>query len=225
MKFNSFLLLAFSFFFFSACAQNTVISKNYDFSKMQRIGITRFSAPKNVRGIEDLFSKHLLANGYQIVDKNRIKEILKENNLGKRDYSGFKIVNAQMGQSALDVLLTGEITYFKPGREMLRMVETQDISIDDGTTIIYSNTNSDGSKTTSFDRDPQLIKTEKTTTPFSYNSSTEIGVIVKIIDLESLDVIWIGSISKSGKSTIDAENNAVKYLVKQLKKDIKLTLK
>jgi hypothetical protein len=210
----------FGIFLFYGCAQNTVINKNYNFNDMKTIGIVKFCAPKQVKGIEDITYKQLMAKGFNVVDKKKMEAILLANKVDIKDYLNLKKINDGADVKKIDAILVGEISYFKPGKEMVRVVETEDVSIDPGTKTVYSNKNSDGSNSIRMDETSTTVSKEYSKTPVAYNSSTEIGLILKLIDVNTLDVIWVGTISENGSDNLDAQENAIKYLVKKLKKDV-----
>jgi hypothetical protein len=60
-----FFIISFSF---SCASVNSVIDKNYDWKNLKRIAVLPFSQnPKNMEGIDSIFAKYLIKNGFSVV--------------------------------------------------------------------------------------------------------------------------------------------------------------
>lgn len=215
---------------FVGCATHTAISKSYDFSQMHKIGITKFhSTDKSVRGVEDIFAQHLLDYGFTIVDKGKLYQIVKANNIDKQIDNQGSFSPDKMKEIAdltgIDVLLIGEISSYIPAQRGVTITEKQNIYMDPGTTTIFSDRQLGDSSIKRIDQSSSNINTETEQVPVEYTISSQIGLIAKLVDVKTGDIVWMGSISMSGNDGLEAAQNAVEYLVKKLSKNIKAVLK
>ena len=187
---------------FGCASKNTTINKNYDFNNMKRIGVTKFSNQNEyINGIEDLFSKYLMNSGYDVIDKKNTNNY-----------------------NDIDVLLKSKISYFQPGKIIMGEVRTNSTTEEPKTTTITSNSNSNTS-ITKIETSSREINKESERIPVEYTTSSKLGIVVKLVDVKTKAIVWIGSVSKSGDNPLNAADNAAKYLVKKLNKDIKSVTK
>lgn len=203
-----------------ACASNTVISPTYDFSHMQRIGVLPFASPwENFKGAENLFAKYFMQNGFTVVERARLESVLNEHNISVSGYlspATTKMLGKILG---VDVLLTGEISSYSPESTSLVMVSsrktesqpvyaTNTLTLPDGSVV--EQTSVAGSRVTrSAERQPQ-----------AFTVDAKVGVIAKLIDVETAEVVWIGSETGYSGSSLDAVDSVAKTLVKNFAKEL-----
>ena len=101
----------------AGCTPKTVISQSYDFKQMQRIGIMGFLSPySGLSGVENLFAKYLIENGFKVVERAQLDQILHEHNISVSGYLS-PATTKKIGEIlGVDVLLVGEVTSYTPTR-------------------------------------------------------------------------------------------------------------
>ena len=199
-------------FSFTGCTPKTVISRTYDFNQMQRIGIMSFdSSWSSLQGVENLFAKYLINAGFKVVERAQLESVLKEHNISVSGY-----LSPILG---VEVLLMGEVTAYTPTRKELALVSTrrtesrpvytQDVmQLPDGTYAAYS----------------RRVGTEYShsseVTPQEYTINAQVGVIAKLVDVETGEVVWIGSDDAEGSSALSAADYLARVLVKSFTKEL-----
>jgi hypothetical protein len=195
------------------------MNRNYDVSRIKRIGITSFKAPPNsVSGAEDVFSRFMLENGFSVIERSRIEEILKENKLSAQG-----VLSAGTGKDighllGVDALLVGEITDYTPEKTDIAYVQTNNHYADP----VYSNhmeRGPDGSYRNVMRQSGEKITNEQVTTPTVYTEYAQIGLAVRLVDVETGEIIWAASDTGEGDSALDAVESSAEYLSKRLRKD------
>ncbi len=108
--------------FLSSCSVNSVVlKKGYDFSRIHRVAVLDFKETSyyNNAGsmVSELFVKHLLNTGYDIIERNELDALLKERNLS---LSGLLDNTEQVKEfrkiSGIDAIITGTIQTVVPER-------------------------------------------------------------------------------------------------------------
>lgn len=211
--------------FFTGCAANTVLSPTYDFTHMRRIGVLAFDAPRPMRGAENVFAKYFMKEGFTVVERAGLEKVLAEHNIS---VSGFMSPSTtkKIGQIlGVDVLLTGEITGYTPPKTTVAMVENRSVKSEPVyTTSRY--TNPDGTVNEITSASGTRVTHSAETTPTEYTVSARAGITAKLIDVETAEVVWLGSEAATGSTGMSAIDGAAKRMVGDFKKQYnKLTLK
>ena len=124
MKHSISLLLAAAIL--TGCVESSVLNSSYNLGKVHRIAVVPFDVPsEDARGAEDLFAKHLLEQGFQVVERSRLDAVMKEASL---TYQGILSPDTtrKLGQVlGVDALLIGEVTAFAPQRKNIVVVENK----------------------------------------------------------------------------------------------------
>lgn len=202
------------------CTPKTVISPSYDFEQLNRIGIMEFSSSwAGIKGVENLFAKYLIRNGFKVVERAQLESVLQEHGLSVSGYLSPETTR-EIGQIlGVDALLVGEVGSYTPARTELttvtnrrsesRPVYTQDVMVlPDGTPVSYMrNTGTQVSHTTEV-------------RPSSYTIDAKVGIIAKLVDVQTGEIIWIGSLDSSSPSALDAAENVARQLVKSFTKEL-----
>lgn len=205
---------------FTGCTPKTVISRTYDFNQMKRIGIMSFeSSWSSLQGVENLFAKYLISAGFKVVERAQLESVLQEHNISVSGYLSPQTTR-QIGKIlGVDVLLVGEVTAYTPTRTELTMVATRRtesrpvytqevMQLPDGSYAAYS----------------RRVGTEYShsseVTPQEYTINAQVGVIAKLVDVETGEVVWIGSDDAEGSSALSAANYLARVLVKSFTKEL-----
>lgn len=204
----------------AGCLPKTVISRTYDFSKMQRIGVMSFNSPwQTMQGVENLFAKYLLESGFKVVERAQLESVLAEHHIAVSGYLSPETTREIGRILGVDVLLVGEVSAYTPARTELaltatrrtetRPVYTQDVMRrPDGTYAGYLR-----NVGTEVSRSAEVRPTE-------YTIDGQVGLIAKMIDVETAEIVWIGSAQDSSARTLDAAENIARKLVKSFRKEV-----
>jgi len=204
----------------AGCTPTTVISASYNFDQMNRIGVMAFSAPGlELQGVENLFAKYFIQSGFKVVERARLESVLAEHGLSVTGYLSPETTR-EIGQIlGVDTLLLGEVSSYTPARTEMttvtsrrsesKPVYTQDVRIlPDGTPVAYMrNAGTQVSHTTEV-------------RPTTYTINAQVGVIAKLVDVQTGEVVWIGSLESSSSRALDAAEDIARRLVKSFTKEL-----
>ena len=199
----------------SGCTPKTVISQSYDFDQMNRIGIMGFASPYNgLSGVENLFE-----SGFKVVERAQLEQVLREHNISVSGYLS-PATTRKIGEIlGVDVLLIGEVTSYTPTRTELTMVSSRRtesrpvyrqnlMQLADGSYAAYS----------------QQVGTEYSYSsdvrPSEYTINAQVGIIAKLVDVETAEIVWIGSLDEESSSALDAADYIARSLVKSFTKEL-----
>ena len=204
----------------SACTPNTVLSPSYDFSQVNRIGIMAFSnAWADLNGVENLFAKYLIRNGFKVVERAQLENLLREHNISVSGYLAPETTREIGRILGVDVLLIGEVSSYTPARTELAMtasrrsesrpIMTQDVMrMPDGSYVGY--TRPVGTQ----------ISNSMDVRPTEYTINAKIAIIAKLVDVETAEIVWIGSDSTESSRALDGADYIAKNLVKSFAKEL-----
>ncbi|MBR4681743.1 MAG: hypothetical protein IKP06_00325 [Elusimicrobiaceae bacterium] len=204
----------------AGCTPKTVLSQTYDFNQMKRIGVMSFSNERrSLKGVENLFAKYLIESGFKVVERAQLESILQEHNISVSGYLSAQTTR-KIGQIlGVDVLLVGEISAYRPARTELALtatrrveekpVYTQDVMrLPDGSYAGYvRNVGTQVSRSTDV-------------RPTEYTINSRVAIIAKMVDVETAEIVWIGSDDDSSSSALDAADNIARRLVKSFGKEL-----
>lgn len=202
------------------CLPKTVISPTYDFNRVQRIGVMAFNSPwQTMQGVENLFAKYLLESGFKVVERAQLESVLAEHHIAVSGYLSPETTREIGRILGVDVLLVGEVSSYTPARTELaltatrrtetRPVYTQDVMRrPDGTYAGYLR-----NVGTEISRSSEVRPTE-------YTIDGQVGLIAKMVDVETAEIVWIGSAQDSSARTLDAAENIARKLVKSFRKEV-----
>lgn len=200
------------------CLATDAVNRNYDLSKVQRIGVAAFDyGPHRTFGAEDIFEKHLLERGYQVIERARLEAVLREQKLsltGALSPETAKRVGKVLG---VDALLLGQVTAFEPERKELVMIESRSAREEP----VFEKRRHRRKDGTFFEVNEVVGKKESVETkqiPFMMPIEAEVGLAVKIVDVETGELVWAGSDTSQGVSAPLAAEWIASRLVKSLSK-------
>ncbi len=204
----------------AACTPKTVLSPTYDFSQINRIGIMAFSnAWADLNGVENLFAKYLIRSGFKVVERAQLESVLREHNISVSGYLAPE-TTCEIGRIlGVDVLLVGEVSSYSPARTELAMtasrrteskpVMRQDVMrMPDGTYIGYQRPAG------------TQVSNSVDVRPTEYTINAKVALIAKLIDVETAEIVWIGSDSEESSRPLDAADYMARQLVKSFTKEL-----
>jgi len=209
------LILFAAVFFCAACTPKAYLSQNFDFNNLHSIGILAFSTPNNaLAGAENIFAKNLIRQGYTVVERARIEQILAEQSLSPDSYLSPEVTRKIGKVLGVDALLMGSITSYVPARRQLAYditrttvsepVFTRDVTRDEEGNVINVNTRVAG----------QQKRKERNVAPREVRMSAQVGVTVKLVDVNTAEILWVGSDTAEGTSGLDALNSSARMLIR-----------
>ncbi len=211
MSFKLLMALLFAAVLSGCATPRTVVSHTYNFNNLKNIGISKFDNPKKISGIEDIFAQQLIKKGFKTVERNKLDRVLKEQKIaasGLEDPDTTKKLGQLLG---VDGLLVGEVTYYSPKQSKTHTEEDDTYFSVPVYKKIDNRIQQTGTKT----------KVDKRRYPVTVTTNPQIGLVAKIIDVETAEIVWVGSFIEEGDNVMDAEEDCVHLLVKSLWKDIK----
>ncbi len=204
-----------------ACAPKTYISKSYDFNNLKRIGVLAFSSPEDAfSGAENLFTKSLIKYGYTVVERAQIEEVLKEHNLSTTSYLSPAVTRRLGRVLGVDVLLTGEITSYMPESKQLVYNMTKRSSSEP----VFAKEvvkDTEGNVKVKSTYAGQQYTNSKDVYPVEYTIYAQVGVVAKMIDVDTAEIIWVGDDTKEGVSGLDALSSSANALIKNFDKKVR----
>lgn len=105
----------------SCAVDSVVLKKGYDFTKIKRVAVLDFKdasyCPSSGAMASELFVKHLLKTGYNVIERNELDALLKERQLS---LSGLLDNSEQAKEfrkiSGIDAIITGTVQMMVPER-------------------------------------------------------------------------------------------------------------
>jgi len=104
--------------FVSACAPRIAIREEYDFSRVKRVGVLDFvnylEFENSGSAVADEFVRQLILQGFDVIERNRLSDILRERRLAERkiiEPSRAKEIGKILG---VDAIVTGTVTKYLP---------------------------------------------------------------------------------------------------------------
>ena len=204
----------------AACTPNTVLSPTYNFNQIDRIGVMAFSNSwADLNGVENLFAKYLIRYGFKVVERAQLESILREHNISVSGYLD-PATTREIGRIlGVDVLLIGEVSSYTPARTELtltasrhsesRPVIRQDVMrMPDGTYVGYQRPMG-----TQFSNSVDVRPTE-------YTINAKVALIAKLVDVQTAEIVWIGSDSEESSRALDAADYMARKLVKSFAKEL-----
>lgn len=211
--------ITFLVLFLVGCTPKTVISPSYDFNQMDRIGIMAFSNTQALSGVENLFAKYLISAGFKVVERAQLESILREHNISVSGYLSPETTREIGRILGVDVLLLGEVSSYSPARTELTMtssrksesrpiVQQEVMRLPDGTYAGYMRPVG------------TQVSHSLDTRPMEYTINAQVGMIAKLVDVETAEIVWIGSAEDSGARALTAADHIAKKLVKSFTKEL-----
>lgn len=204
----------------AGCTPKTVISQSYNFNQVNRIGIMGFTSHYNdLSGVENLFAKYLIESGFKVVERAQLDQILREHNISVSGYLS-PATTKKIGEIlGVDVLLVGEVTSYTPTRTELTLVSSHKTEA----RPVYAQTvqpGPDGRPAAHLQQVGTQYSQSTDVRPSEYTINAQVGIIAKLIDVETAEIVWIGSLSQDSSSALNAADSIAKRLVKSFTKEL-----
>lgn len=206
--------------FLAGCTPKTVISPSYDFNRMERIGVMGFEgAGAALQGTENLFAKYLIQAGFKVVERAHLESVLHEHNVSVSGYLSPQTTREIGRILGVDVLLVGEVSTYTPARTEMaltssRRTEAQPVVQQEVIRL------PDGSFAGNLRQVGTRVSHASEVRPTQYTIDARVGIIAKLVDVETAEIIWIGSSETTSSSALDAADSIARRLVKSFEKEL-----
>ena len=179
-----------------------------------------FASPySGFSGAENLFAKYLIESGFKVVERAQLDQVLREHHISVSGYLSPETTRKIGEILGVDVLLLGEVTSYTPTRKEITMVSTRQKE----SRPVYAQTVVPGP-----DGEPMAITQQVGTTysestdihPSEYTINAQVGMIAKLVDVETAEIVWIGSLSQDSSSALRAADDIARRLVKSFTKEL-----
>ncbi len=201
-------ILVFILFLTSCLSPNISINRNADFSKIKRVAILQFSGPESEMAT-DIFTITLLKYGIDVVERQQIERIIKEIEISNSNIADPSTRKKLAKLISVDAFIVGSVTNYKPQAKYLMKNSNKTLSpINEikGKNLFIEN----------FD---------PATETYILETTLEIGVSARMIDVESGSIMWAGHLTYEGLDLSTTLNTISDYLVKSLSHYLKPAIK
>lgn len=186
----------------SCVSPQVSVNKNADFSKIKRIAVVDFKGPESELASE-IVTITLLKYGADVVERQQLERIINELNLSKSDITDPNTRKKIGRLLSVDAFIVGNVTNYKPQTKYLMKDNTKS----------FNNINEIKGKNLfihSFD---------PTTDTYILETTLEVGLTIRMIDVETGSVMWAGHLTYEGLDITTTLQTIADYLIKSLTKN------
>lgn len=202
----------------TGCLAPTAISTRYDFRRIRRIGVLKFESPPQSRlGVSDIFQKYLLDQGYNVIERTKLDAIMHEQKLGQTGLISSKSAKEIGRMLGVDALIMGQVISYYPERKRIVMIETKS-KIEEPIFKTKMKKLPNGSFVQVREQVGTRIRYEDKKVPQVFTIDAQVGLVGKLVDVETGEVVWVGSSTSEGVNAQIALESVVSYLVRKLRK-------
>lgn len=202
----------------AACAHKSAFNRHYDMRSVRRVGVVAFEAPDGVLlGAEDLFAKHLLHHGYNVVERRTIAALLDEQRLGLSGLYSPKTAKRVGRILGVDALLLGSVSEFSPGRREVVMARSH-YTYHHPVVSYRSRPGPDGSLVTVAEQVGANVMQESRDYAQVVSLEAKVGLVVRLVDVETGEILWVGSARREAGDAVGAAESAAAHLVRELRR-------
>lgn len=181
-------------FFLSGCAPRMAVKSGYDFSKIRRIAVLNFEGD-NGGTASDIFIMELINQGFDVVERSKIDNILKEQDMGAAGRIGPDTAKKIGNILGVDAIIAGSVGQYLPAQR-------RTVFFPYGETVVVT---------------PGLNMVERGQDYVSYSTDAQVSISARMIDIESGSIVWASSEYSTGYTTDSAFRGVVFTLTRQLK--------
>lgn len=197
------VLILFGLSVVTACTGPQVaVNSNANFSQIRRVAVASFSGP-NGDVAADLMTQDLLRHGADVVERQRLDAVLREQNLAAQNLlnpATTKKIGKMLG---IDAIFFGTVATHVPSQSYLVTSSRNGINLNQVTPINSTNLYTGG---TAFGvPDSQIV-----------TSAAQVSLITRLVDVETGSVLWSGRMSYEGLDSQSAMAGITVSLVKSL---------
>ncbi|MFH1619558.1 MAG: CsgG/HfaB family protein [bacterium] len=216
------VLSAFCALLLCGCAGGgtSVIKKDYDWSRIKRIGVLRFDSRfNNPKGVEDMFAKNLLKRGFSVIERSRLEQIIAEQKLGTQGLLSTESVKDLGKILGVDALMMGQVVSFIPESKDVAYVQTR-IREEEPVFDKVTEKRTDGALVETLRQVGTKVSFSDSASPHVYTIYAEASLVAKLVDAETGEILWVGSYTNEGVNSLVALEGACDYLVSKFASDL-----
>ncbi len=201
----------------AGCAEPGVLNPAYDLSRVRRIGVWRFESngPGSL-GAEDHFNRHMMEAGFRVVERAQLDAVLKEQYLGTSGLLAPETVRKVGRILGVDALLMGSATTVAERKQVV-LIPTH-TKVEEPVFKIVKEQREGGQWVEVSKQVGTNVSHVKTESPYVYAIEAHAGVTAKLVDVETGEIIWAGSMAVNGADAFLALESSVYFLVRSLSK-------
>ena len=198
---TNYLLLSIIFLLFvSGCVSRVAIKEDYDFTKIERVGVLGFTDYNQQKGsgetVADEFVRHLIKKNITVVERIHLENILKEQDLSSSGYMNPQTIKKAGELLGVDVIITGTVTKYLPEGESREKKSTHKEKVKSSKKIRIRD-----------EREHRLIVV-----------NAQEGISARMIDVETGTIVWANSYSYDAFDIETAVEWTVSDLLRSLRK-------
>lgn len=191
------------FLILTSCISPQVsVNKNADFSKIKRVAVIEFKGPESELASE-IVTITLLKYGADVVERQQLDKIINELNLSKSDITDPNTRKKLGKLLSVDAFIVGSVTNYKPQTKYLMKDNTK----------TFSNINEIKGKNLF------IHNFDPTTDTYILETTLEIGLTIRMIDVETGSVMWAGHLTYEGLDITITLKTISDYLIRSLIKN------
>lgn len=196
------------------CATPAVVfvSGNYNPSAVKRVALASFSDYPNQQGSGEVaaatFEKYIVGSSYSLVERRQVSQIIKDHALnvsGAVDQSTIRNMGQLLG---VDALIFGAITTYADVRQ--QTVMTQVLQVQNEPVFMQGG----GPGGHGGIRNSQRLVTNYV--PETQTLPAKLGLSVRLVDVQTGEVLWSASASGTGESLSLAAEDASSAIMKEI---------
>ncbi len=195
------IIFSLSFLFLNCQSEKAAIKKNYNFKTIKKILVIKFSGPRKYPNsgdiVADMITFNLLKLNYDVMGRELISRNEK-----------FKSIMNKAKEYNVDAIITGSVTKYS--------LEQKIHKIDKSKKEIHVK-GSDSTEINITEEEKELVYSSGrvlgATTDLPYEVQATVGIIAKMIDVETGETIWINRAESSGFTIEAAVESAVDALI------------
>lgn len=192
-------------FLLSGCAGPQVaVNPRADFSKIRRVAVASFDGPGG-NTASDLFAQDLLKHGADVVERQRLEAILKEQQLsssGILDPETTKKLGKILG---VDAIIVGTVSNYTPGQSYIVQSSKEGQIVVGGTVTPVTGRNVYSAGSVLGLPDSHVV-----------TSAAQAGIIARMVDVETGSLLWSGRMNYEGYDAETAMSFVTSSLVRSL---------
>lgn len=205
----------------AGCSYPTVTFKpGYDAGRVKRVALLGFTDFPGRKGSGEMaasvFETHLLQSDYQVVERQQVRQLMKEQSFslsGAVDAGTVRQIGHLLG---VDAVLLGDLTDFRPDRERTQFVNVRE-DVTEPVIRERAVRVKEGNKWTTVEQERVQgyhTKHRYYRTPQTQVTNARVGLAVRLVDVETGEVIWAASDSREGDSLEEAAESVSKRIMR-----------
>jgi curli biogenesis system outer membrane secretion channel CsgG len=202
---------------------NIAIRQNFDFSKIRRVALVNFrdypDQSDSGHVVAGAFEQALLKANYDVVERQQVDQILQEHTFsasGVVDPKTAKTLGKMLG---VDALVMGSITDFSPAKSDMVLTDVEEERTQP-VVVKKTKRRKQGEDWADVEQDVvEGYRTRRTTrqVPQTYTIDAVVGVAVRMVSVETGQVLWAGSSSERGLSVEEAAQSLAWRILRAVK--------